>query len=252
MHDHTDEPALLRAGAVAARGRSDDAGLSPTARAVLHLQRTAGNAGVAGLLAGEEERSPVLDVVGRGGGRALDPATRGGMEQRFGTDFSDVRVHTDGAAAASATSVQAHAYTVGNEIVFGAGRYSPESADGERTLAHELTHVVQQRAGEVDGAATGGGIRVSDPSDRFEREAEATADAVTGGGRADVATAAPSPAAVQREEVPEEEDESLQALAVQRDEAPVEEEEEEPLQAMAVQRHASGEEHEEPDPAGLG
>jgi hypothetical protein len=69
------------------------------------------------------------------------------MESRFGKDFSRVRVHADAQAAKSAQEVNALAYTVGHDIVFGAGRYSPGTSSGQHLLAHELTHVVQQRAG---------------------------------------------------------------------------------------------------------
>jgi hypothetical protein len=106
------------------------------------------------------------------------------MESALGHDFGDVRVHTDAAAAGSARAVQAQAYTVGSHVVFGEGRYQPGSTEGRRTLAHELTHVVQQRQGPVDGtplarsAGDTGGLQVSDPGDPFEREAEAVADQV--------------------------------------------------------------------------
>ena len=76
--------------------------------------------------------------------RPLDPATRELMEPRFGHDFRGVRVHTDAKAAESAQAIGAAAYTVGQEVVFGAGRYAPGTAEGRRLLAHELTHVVQQ------------------------------------------------------------------------------------------------------------
>jgi hypothetical protein len=66
------------------------------------------------------------------------------MGQRFGHDFSRVRVHSGGAAEQSAREVNAHAYTVGHDIVFGAGRFSPGTHEGQRLIAHELTHVVQQ------------------------------------------------------------------------------------------------------------
>jgi hypothetical protein len=192
---------------------------------ILHLQRTAGNASVAGMLGEERERSPVLDVVGSGGGQPLDAGVRGGMEASFGHDFSDVRVHTDTRASDSAKAVQAHAYTVGSDIVFQADRYSPGTADGQRMLAHELTHVVQQRSGPVDATPAGGGISVSDPSDRFEREAEATADRVMSGDAPSAATAgAPAGSSVQREDAPEEE--AVQTLSIQRQEGPEEEVEE--------------------------
>jgi Domain of unknown function (DUF4157) len=77
-------------------------------------------------------------------GRPLEPALRQDMEQRFGHDFSTVRVHIGAAAAQSASDVNARAYTVGPNVVFGAGQFAPETNEGRRLLAHELTHVVQQ------------------------------------------------------------------------------------------------------------
>ncbi|WP_159774630.1 eCIS core domain-containing protein [Streptomyces sp. HM190] len=116
----------------------------------------------------EIQRAAVHDVL-REGGRPLDDATRSDMEARLDADFSDVRIHTGGAAQASAAELGARAYTSGNHVVIGAG-----GAD-KHTLAHELTHVIQQRSGPVAGTDRGDGLRVSDPSDRFEREAEANA-----------------------------------------------------------------------------
>jgi hypothetical protein len=121
----------------------------------------------------------VLDVVGSGGA-PLEGRTRAEMESSFGHDFGDVRIHTDSVAVASAESVQARAYTVGNDIVFGGGGYAPETNAGRHTLAHELAHVVQQRSGPVDATQSAGGIAVSHPSDRFEVAAEATAAHVAG------------------------------------------------------------------------
>ena len=77
-------------------------------------------------------------------GRPLEPALRQDMEQRFGHDFSRVRVHSGAAAEQSARNVNAHAYTVGQDIVFNAGRFAPRTPEGPQLLAHELTHVVQQ------------------------------------------------------------------------------------------------------------
>jgi hypothetical protein len=74
----------------------------------------------------------------------LEPAIRAYFEPRFGYDFSQVRVHSDREAAASARGLNAQAFTIGSDILFGAGRYQPETAVGRRLLAHELTHVVQQ------------------------------------------------------------------------------------------------------------
>src|SRR5207245_2550389 len=91
------------------------------------------------------------------------------------------RVHSEASSAQSARSVNALAYTVGRDIVFGAGQYAPGTDRGGRILAHELTHVVQQRSGPVDGTPARGGTSLSDPSDRFEREADGIADCVSGG-----------------------------------------------------------------------
>jgi len=85
----------------------------------------------------------VVHEVLRSRGQTLDSSTRGFMEARFGHDFSQVRIHDDGRAAASAAAVNALAYTVGSEVVFGAGRYQPSNPEGRRLIAHELTHVVQ-------------------------------------------------------------------------------------------------------------
>lgn len=80
----------------------------------------------------------------RGGGQPLDPQTRAYFEPRFGVDFGDVRIHSDSRAAAAAQAVRAQAFTLGRHIVFGEGRYAPDSDPGKRLLAHELTHVLQQ------------------------------------------------------------------------------------------------------------
>ncbi|MDJ0662505.1 MAG: DUF4157 domain-containing protein [Crocosphaera sp.] len=90
------------------------------------------------------EVPPIVHEVLRSPGQPLDSITRTFMEPRFGHDFSQVRVHTDGRAGVSARSVQALAYTVGSDIVFGAGQYTPDTARGKKLLAHELTHVIQQ------------------------------------------------------------------------------------------------------------
>ena len=248
--------------AVAHRAVADHRPDTLGTRSVMHLQREAGNSSVGSLL--QEEKSPVLDVVGRGGGQALDKDTRAHMEGAMGHDFSDVRVHSGGEAAKSAVSVQASAYTVGNDIVLG-NSIDTGSDAGKRTLAHELTHVVQQRSGAVDGTPQAGGISVSDPSDRFEQAAEANADRVmaTGheghdhGSHADGDTASAA-AAVQRQEEPPEEDAGVQRQVVQRQEEPPEEDagvqrqvvqrQEEPMEEdSAVQRQVVQRQEEPPE-----
>lgn len=80
-------------------------------------------------------------------GQPLERAIRNDMEQRFGRDFSEVRVHTDEKAAASAQAVHARAYTFGRDVAFASGQFAPATPAGQRLLAHELTHVLQQESG---------------------------------------------------------------------------------------------------------
>jgi hypothetical protein len=103
------------------------------------LQRTAINASPV------HNVSPIVHEVLRSPGQPLDAATRAYMEPRFGHDFSQVRVHTDAQAAQSAAAAYALAYTVGQDLVFGAGMYEPGTAWGRRLLAHELVHTIQQQ-----------------------------------------------------------------------------------------------------------
>jgi len=206
-----DEPDSLAMRA-ALSGRLDVAG----PRGVLGLQRAVGNAGATAAL--EEERSPVHDVISSAGA-PLDRDVREDMESRLGHDFSDVRVHNDGAADASAKAVNAHAYTVGSHIAFQRSAYDTGSQEGRTTLAHELTHVVQQRSGPVDGTPSAGGVSISDPSDRFEREAASTAErAMSGPAPVQTASVGAAPH-VQREEADEEQmEEPVQGSFVQREE----------------------------------
>ncbi len=110
--------------------------------APLQVQRYAGvSAGSGGSVP-----ASVSGTLGQSG-MPLPRAVRQDMETRFGHDFSEVRVHSGTSAASSAMEINALAYTVGNNIVFGAGRFAPDTQQGQRLLAHELTHVVQQRGG---------------------------------------------------------------------------------------------------------
>jgi hypothetical protein len=109
-------------------------------------------------------------------GRPLDAAMQTSMGVRFHFDFSRVRIHDDARAAESASAVSALAYTVGSHIVFGPGQYSPATVAGQRLLAHELTHVMQQSA---SGSTTAQPFTVGPAHSPAEREADAIADAVT-------------------------------------------------------------------------
>lgn len=107
-------------------------------------------------------------------GQNLSEETRAFMEPRFGHDFSQVRIHTDTRAAQSAQTLEAQAYTVGQDIVFGAGQYTPETQEGRGLLAHELTHVVQQR-GTTDGSP----LTVGPVNDSAEQEADKISSSIT-------------------------------------------------------------------------
>jgi hypothetical protein len=138
----------------------------------VQLQRQAGNAAVLRAVQVRTEDEPVVaqrstvhDVL-RSAGRPLGEDVRQEMEMRLGADFSSVRIHTGAAARRSAAEIGARAYTSGEHVVIGDG-----GAD-RHTLAHELTHVIQQRQGPVAGTDHGDGLSVSDPGDRYERAAE--------------------------------------------------------------------------------
>jgi hypothetical protein len=122
--------------------------------------------------AANEAAPPIVHDALRSPGQPLDPAARSCMEQRFGHDFSQVRVHTDARAAESARLVNALAYTVGRDVVFGAGLYAPATESGRTLLSHELAHVVQQRGTAFQ---PGSALHVGAPDDMFERQAEAAA-----------------------------------------------------------------------------
>jgi hypothetical protein len=119
----------------------------------------------------------VHDVL-RSPGQPLNAETRAFFEPRFGQDFSHVRAHTDARAAKSADAVNALAYTVGQDIVFGAGRYMPETQAGRKLLSHELTHTVQQagNSGQRSGTLAMTGTHSSE-----EQEAERTSEATDRG-----------------------------------------------------------------------
>jgi hypothetical protein len=132
---------------------------------------------------------PIVHEVLRSPGQPLDSATRGFMEPRFGHDFSGVRIHADARSAQSARAVNAAAYTVGRDVVFGAGRYTPSTESGQRLLAHELVHVVQQSARL---RAAGSELSISN-NISLERQAEAVAAQVGSDGNGLVHAASSAP-----------------------------------------------------------
>lgn len=141
---------------------------------IAELQRLVGNAAIATALQSETDKIAADQVrsVVKSSGAPLDASFRSMAESFLGSDLRHVRVHTDEAASRSAAAMRADAYTSGADVVFGAGKYDTRSTAGQHRLIHELTHVVQQSRGPIDGTVTSGGLKLSDPSDRFEREAD--------------------------------------------------------------------------------
>lgn len=176
MHRHEVPARPDRSAQPQSRAKEPPAAGDTSADWVQSLQGRAGNTAVSRAMeVGSQEavvqRSSVPDVL-RSPGRPLEESVRADMEARLGADFGNVRVHTGAAAQRSATEIGARAYTSGEHVVLGA-------AGGDRhTLAHELTHVIQQRSGPVSGTVDGSGLKVSHPSDAFERAAEANAHRV--------------------------------------------------------------------------
>ncbi|MCK4791236.1 MAG: DUF4157 domain-containing protein [Desulfobacteraceae bacterium] len=138
---------------------------------------------------------PIVHEVLRSSGQPLDVTTRAFMEPRFGHDFSQVRVHTDARAARSAKAVNALAYTVGNDIVFDKGQYSPDTNEGNRILAHELSHVLQQKTYQEPLQTK---LSISESANAAERQADDTADAVVFGIRKVPNSFAPAGPSIQR------------------------------------------------------
>jgi Domain of unknown function (DUF4157) len=126
----------------------------------------------AGILPGGQVHPAVQSEINatRGGGTSLDAGIQSRFTESLG-DLSDVRVHTDDRADQLNRSVSARAFATGTDVYFARGEYNPGSTGGDRLIAHELAHVVQQR-----GAPSGGPLTVSNPGDALETEADAVAD----------------------------------------------------------------------------
>lgn len=185
------------------------------ANKLTRMQRTLGNAAVQRFLAQrmadgpaelDEETSETINAR-RGSGHKLDENVASKAGGVMGHDFSDVNVHTDGQSDQLNRQLQAKAFTLGNDIFFRSGEYSPGSDEGQRLISHELTHVVQQGAAvpSVQGKMT-----VNDPNDQYEAEADAVAEKVMS--QRDDAVA-------QREG--EEEEEAIPPVQLQEEEEPM-------------------------------
>ncbi len=113
----------------------------------LLMQRDAANGASGGAFTAPASVESAIAGMRSGPARQLDPGTRSTMESGIGRDFSNVRIHDGARAANAARNLRAKAFTVGNDVFFGAGQYRPHSRSGQRLIAHELTHTVQQTGG---------------------------------------------------------------------------------------------------------
>ncbi|MBI5655835.1 MAG: DUF4157 domain-containing protein, partial [Geobacter sp.] len=136
------KPALTHSPSPSVRPRADDE--DDVAQRKPQIQRIADDGGF-------EADSQIEDRISRqrGRGQPLSDQVRTDMESRFGADFSRVQLHTDGEAGQLNRELSAEAFTHGQDIYLGTGKYDPRSANGQRLLAHELTHVVQQTGGQL-------------------------------------------------------------------------------------------------------
>lgn len=197
---------------------------------VLAAQQQVGNQAVQRALDGASRRRQAADESGnlnqdisdaiqkkRGGGSALPEDLRRDAEERLGSDFSGVRLHTDEEADHLSRSVSARAFTVGQDIFFKRGVYTPGARAGRETLIHELTHVIQQ-----SGSKSSGRLKLGAPDTALEHEADRL-------GKRHAASAPGSASgAVQKQE-----EEEVQSQPVEEEELQAQAEEEEELQAQA-------------------
>ncbi len=199
-----DDPAAARQRAgseLKFRASGGAGGVAPMQR--LLDERRAMSSSLAGRVQRKADGPAANAEIPEGGGAKLPSAVRARMEPKLGANLSDVSVHTGGDSAKAATGLGARAFTVGNDVHFNAGEFAPGSKEGDRLLAHELTHVVQGKKSGVQrkpeegggnanagggGGAAGGaghdagnanGNEVSHPDEPAEKEADAVADGVT-------------------------------------------------------------------------
>jgi hypothetical protein len=177
---------ILARGALSSRIRRASGGTPLQSDALQRLATAGGEStfGARGALSSRIRRAS--------GGTPLQSDVQRRLEGALDADLSAVRIQHDGRSDQLARDVDAVAFTSGSNIFFRRGAYEPSSREGFETLAHEVVHTVQQSHGPVAGSAIAGGVRVSDPGDRDEREASATASRIA---RSTTATAAGATAA---------------------------------------------------------
>jgi hypothetical protein len=152
--------------------KRDPAGVDADSDDLAHLQHSAGNAALSSLLS---DRGNLVRSVVDSPGRPLDAGTKSFVEDATGEDVSDIRVHEGPKAEAAAKSVEAEMFASGKHLVAPKG-LDVTTREGAFKTLHEVHHIVNQQAkGEVDGTETDDGLKISDPSDRFEQEADQVA-----------------------------------------------------------------------------
>lgn len=169
---------------------------------LLELQHKAGNQAVQRLI-GQHKSEEGIDLddnttakiqQARNGGQSLERSLQRQMETKFKKSFDDVKLHTDQPANTLSKQLEASAFTIGSDVFFREGKYDPGSIKGQELLAHELTHVIQQREGKVNSGTPG--LNVRPAGDEFEQEADSTAESL-------ISEASPQPAvapSIQRQE----------------------------------------------------
>jgi hypothetical protein len=211
--------------------RSEEGSAGSVGMAGLH--HAIGNQAVQRLIAQRNGPGPTeldektADRIGRArsGGQALDPSVQAEMGEAMGYDFADVRAHTSPEADDLNRELGAKAFTTGQDVFFREGAYDPASTAGRELIAHELTHVVQQGTGQVQG---GSRMMVNAPGDVHEQQADASAHAATNAG-------------VQRQE----EEELVQAQEDREEEELAQAQPEEKDELMQMQAEEEEEEEEE-------
>jgi Domain of unknown function (DUF4157) len=172
-------------------------------QAMLRMSQANRHPAAIGSATARAEAPPVVQQALHSPGQPLEATTSRRFARHFGRGFGAVRVHTDTIAVESARAMDAQAYTVGSEIVFAAGQYQPDTAAGQRLLAHELAHVAQQA-----GSRSAGRLAIGASGDPHERAADAAAAALARGepapamGRAEPAVQRQQPAAPQPQQQP--------------------------------------------------
>jgi len=152
---------------------------------LLNLQHKAGNQAVQRLIAQQkseegfdlDDKTTAKIQQSRSGGQALERSLQQQMETKFGKSLDDVKLHTDQPANTLSQQLGASAFTIGSDVFFGEGKYDPGSTKCQELLAHELTHVIQQREGKVNSGKPG--LNVRPAGDEFEQEADSTAQSLT-------------------------------------------------------------------------